>query len=146
MVFSNSDDNERTSLTNFDSWFSTNVTKLNQSDAINTNTCATMEVLLLDSNYQIFMVLDCEWNIPIVHGRVIGLPRKLVLIQWCYQSDDKMHVVVYQVHRLKHLPSNLCTLLRHERIQFAGFQIGGYVSKINGDFNLNVESKTNVLD
>lgn len=139
-------DNERPSLTNFDLWFSANVAKLNQSDAMNTNACAIMEVLLLDSNDKIVVGLDCEWNMPTVGGRVIGPPRKLALTQICCQSDNKMHVVVYQAHRLKHLPPNLCKLLHHERIQFTGCQIGGDVAKINRDFNLNIEPKNKCID
>ena len=63
----------------------------------------------------------------------------------CYKSDNKMHVVVCQACRLKHLPSNLCTLLRQERIQFTGCQIGGDISKINRDFNLNIEPKNKYI-
>ena len=105
-----------------------------------------MEILLLDSNDQIVMGLDCEWSMTIVDGRVIGPPRKLALVQLCCQSDNKMHVVVRQVHRLKHLPSKLCALLRHEIIQFAGCQIGGDTSKINPDFNLNIEPKNKCIE
>ena len=89
------------SVNNFNSWFERNVTILKSSENINANEAAIIELLLVDSDEIISLGFDCECDIPTVCGRVVGLPRKVSIMQLSHEWNDDTYVVMHPVHRLK---------------------------------------------
>ena len=92
-------------------WFESNVTILKLSENTNTNAAAFIELLLFDSDETIALWFDCECDVPIVCGRVVGPPRKVPIMQLSHECNDDTYVVMHQVHRLRNFPNNSVALL-----------------------------------
>ncbi|GFH43535.1 hypothetical protein CTEN210_07273 [Chaetoceros tenuissimus] len=137
---------------NFDHWFQESCHYSNTIGDINQRAEKVIGHLGLNSDNTdpIVIGLDGEWFVPTNReGKPCGKPWKISLIQIAYLYDHRNEnrieyknvrcELFHLNHSWKVLPEKLNELLMNKRIQFAGCQVSGDISKINKDFRSNIE-------
>ena len=88
--------------------------------------------------------LDAEWDTTKnASGMISNSGHKVSVIQIGYRMNGITRVLVIKTASMTSLPIHLQHLFEDYSITFTGRQVGGDVSKIGKDFNINEQSKYN---
>ena len=107
---------------------------------INTFCDAIRDVILARPQKMRILSLDTEWEVGKNSQGMVTHSFPVSIIQLGYRNDQNTScAVIFQVSTLKKvLPTRLVHLLQDPLITYVGRQVGGDVSKLEKDFNLNL--------